>query len=269
MTTPDALPAGIDATKASAARMYDYYLGGTHNLPVDRELADQVIALLPKTPLIMRANRLFLRRAVDYCARAGVRQFLDLGAGIPTEGPVHEVARAVHPDARVVYVDNEEAATIHGREILRGDAGCGVVHADLRDAQSVLDHPETRRLIDFSEPVAVLLLSVLQFVPDEDDPAGVVAAYRDRLRPGSRLALSHATDEGMTEQSSDITAIYARSANPIRYRPIEAVRAMFAGFDLVEPGLTHIPAWRADPADHAGAPLLGRVHGAAGVGVKR
>ncbi|RAY16156.1 hypothetical protein DPM19_04325 [Actinomadura craniellae] len=261
------IPEGIDTGRASAARVYDYYLGGTHHFPADRELAEQVISLLPKTPAIMRANRAFLRRAVTFCAATGIDQFLDLGSGIPTSGPVHEVARDIRPDARVVYVDSDEVAVAHARELLRDDPQTTVLHADLREVERVMGAPELHGLLDLERPVAVLLLSVLQFVPDEDDPAGVVAAYRDRIAVGSHLVLSHATAEGLTEQASAITDLYARSENPIRYRPTEQVRRMFEGFGLVEPGLVHLPQWRPDGSAEA-LRHLEQVHGAAGVGIK-
>ncbi|OZD06467.1 hypothetical protein CH275_09615 [Rhodococcus sp. 06-235-1A] len=252
---------------ASAARMYDYYLGGTHNFTVDRQRAEEVIALLPITPTIMRANRQFLRRAVRFCAEQGVDQFLDLGAGIPTEGPVHEVVGEVTPDYRVLYVDSEEAAAVYGRQILGSDPRCAFLHADICDIDAVLDSPEANKVLDLSRPVAVLLFSVLQFVPDAADPWGVVAAYRDRLADGSYLALSHATAEGLAAQSGDVTAVYSKTDNPIRYRSDDAVRAMFEGFNLVEPGMTRIPEWRM-PGKESDERYVGKVFGLAGVGVK-
>ncbi|MFD4833952.1 SAM-dependent methyltransferase [Streptomyces uncialis] len=258
---------GIDTSRASAARMYDYYLGGTHHLPADVELARQVVELLPETPLIMRANRAFLQRAVRYCAGAGIRQFLDIGSGIPTQGPVHEVARATDPGIKVVYVDNDDAAALHAAELLADDPLSEAVQGDLRDVDGVLGHPGVRRLIDFDEPVALLFLSVLQFIPDEDDPRALVARYRDALAPGSHLALSHATDEGLTAQAPGITEIYSRSANPIRYRSRDFVLGLFDGFDLVRPGLAKLMEWRPDGTPEE-RELAARVHGAAGVGVK-
>ncbi|TYR62727.1 SAM-dependent methyltransferase [Streptomyces parvus] len=261
------IPQGVDPERASAARMYDYYLGGQHHLPADVELAERVMDLLPQTPLIMRANRAFLQRAVRYCADAGIRQFLDVGAGIPTQGPVHEVARSIAPEARVVYVDNDDAAVLHSRELLRQDTLSAAIRGDLRDVEAILTDPDVKSLIDFDEPVALLFLSVLQFIPDGDDPFGALDRYRDALAPGSRLVLSHATDEGLTEQAEEITDIYARSENPIRYRSQEAVLCFFGDFELCEPGLVHIPRWRPDGTDEEQA-HLGQVLGAAGVGVK-
>lgn len=261
------VPEGTDTRRANAARMYDYYLGGEHNLPADVELARQVIALLPETPLIMRANRAFLQRAVKFCARKGIRQFLDLGSGIPTQGPVHEVARAIQSDTRVVYVDNDEEAVLHSHELLYKDPLSVAIREDLREVENILCDQAVTKLIDFKKPVALLFLSVLQFIPDDDDPAGVVAKYRDALAPGSYLVLSHATDEGLAEQAPEITKIYARSESPIRYRNRESVLRFFDGFELCEPGLVHISRWRPESTvrerEHTE-----RVRGAAGVGVK-
>lgn len=256
--------AAVDTSRPSAARMYDYYLGGTHNFPADRALAEKVIASLPNTPRIMRENRAFLQAAVDHCAKAGIRQFVDLGAGIPTQGPVHETARAVAPDCRVVYCDIEETAIAYGKQILADDESCGFVHADLRDRERVLGDPEVERLIDFGQPVALLMLSVLQFLPDEDDPAGTVAAYRDRLAPGSMIVLSHATDEAFRDRSEGITSVYRRSSTPIHYRSREEITGLFTGLDLVPPGVVPVPAWGADPV-----PQTQEANGFCGVGVTR
>ncbi|MET9819422.1 SAM-dependent methyltransferase [Streptomyces sp. NPDC006355] len=267
MSTTEGLSHDDGAVPASAARMYDYYLGGSHYLPVDEELAERVVQLLPQTPMIMRANRAFLRRAVRMCAASGIRQFLDLGAGIPTQGPVHEVARAVRPDARVVYVDNDDAAVRQSRELLQGVPFSAAIHGDLRDADAVLSDADVVSLIDFDEPVALLFLSVLQFIPDSDDPFGVVEAYRDALAPGSHLVISHATDEGIGGHAGRITDIYAQSENPIRYRRSADVLRFFGDFHLCEPGLVHIPRWRPEGTGEE-REHVGQVLGAAGVGIK-
>lgn len=260
--TATGTPPGIDTTRPSAARMYDYYLGGTHNYPADRELAEQVIASLPRTPLIMRENRGFIQRAVAHCARRGIRQFVDLGAGIPTQGPVHEVARGVDARSRVVYCDIEETAVAYGRQILAGDESCGFVHADLRDHEGVMNHPEVARLIDLDEPVALLMASVLQFLSDEDGPEDVVAAYRNLVAPGSALVLSHAADEAFQDRSHRIAQVYRNSSTPIHYRSRERITALFEGFELVEPGVVPVPAWGVeDPGE-------GRANGFCGVAVK-
>ncbi|MGM1057899.1 SAM-dependent methyltransferase [Saccharothrix sp. Mg75] len=257
----------IDLTRPSAARVYDYYLGGAHNFAVDREMAEQAIRMWPELPLIMQANRAFLRRAVQHCAARGVDQFLDLGSGIPTVGNVHEVARDADPAARVVYVDNDPIAVTYSRTILGDDRQTGVVQADLRRPDDVLSSPQVRDLLDLSRPVAVMMVAVLHFVPE--DPAGVVAAYRDAVAPGSLLVLSHATRDGQDDQADEHSDLYRnRTATPMTMRTKAEVEALFSGFDLVEPGVVHLPLWRPvsleDVDEHPE-----RVAGLAAVGVKR
>jgi SAM-dependent methyltransferase len=224
--------------------VYDYYLGGAHNFAVDRELAKQAIGMWPDLPLIMQANRAFLRRAVRYCAAAGVRQFLDLGSGIPTVGNVHEVARAEAPDARVVYVDNDPIAAAYSRSILGDDRQTGVVQADLRRPDLVLSRPEVASLLDLSQPVAVMMVAVLHFVADSDDPAGVVAAYRDAVAPGSFLVVSHATTDGQPVQADEHSQLYRRTPTPMSMRSRAQVAALFDGFEMVDPGVVFLPLWR-------------------------
>src|SRR5947208_805756 len=183
MELSSGVPDDIDVTRPSAARVYDYFLGGAHNFEVDRQLAAQIASLTPNLAQTMRANRSFLRRAVRYLVAQGIEQFLDLGSGIPTTGNVHEVAQAANLRARVVYVDNEPVAVAHSRHLLATNPYATIVDADLRRPSVVMRHHETRRLLDFSRPVAVLMVSVLHFVTDEEDPAGIVAAYRDALAP--------------------------------------------------------------------------------------
>jgi SAM-dependent methyltransferase len=180
---------GIDLDRPSAARVYDFYLGGFHNFAADREMGRQAVQMWPDLPEIMRPNRGFLRRAVEFLVDARVRKFLDLGSGIPTVGNVHEVAQRRAPDTKVVYVDNDPVAVEHAQAILAGDDRTTVVHADLRDPDAVLGDPAIRALLDLSRPIAVLMVAVLHFVPDEDDPAGLVARFRDAVPAGSYLAL--------------------------------------------------------------------------------
>ena len=187
------LTASIDVERPSQARIYDYLLGGSLNFAADREAARQLIAMVPDVPLVAQANRAFLRRGVDFLARAGVRQFLDIGSGIPTRGNVHEIARQVAPDARVVYVDIDPVAVTHSRQILAGDDRTTAIQEDARHPEHILDHPDVHRLLDLTRPVAVLLVSVLHFIADSDDPAGILARLRKAVAPGSYLVLSHVT----------------------------------------------------------------------------
>src|SRR5579859_5118792 len=168
---PDWVPPGVDTGKANIARVYDYWLGGSHNFRADQDAARALIAIEPNTRAIMRANRAFLGRAVRYLAgEAGIRQFLDIGSGIPTEQNVHQVAQAVAPGARVVYVDNDDVAVAHSRLMLEDNRDATIVHADLREPAKILADPETQLLIDFTRPVAVLLVAVLHFIPDASQP---------------------------------------------------------------------------------------------------
>jgi len=258
MERPQWAPQTIDIERPSVARMYDYYLGGYHNFAVDRAAAQQMIAAVPEAPLMAQANRAFLRRAVRFLVDAGVRQFLDVGSGIPTVGNVHEIAQQQAPDARVVYVDTDPVAVAHSREILAGNDLATAVQEDLRRPREILDHPEVRKLIDLDAPVAVMIVAVLHFVPDSDDPAGCIRTIRDALAPGSYLTLSQASDEGRPAQErDDAVAIYRRTDSPLAVRDRAELTRFFEGFDLVEPGVVWVPQWRpdsphaADDADRA------------------
>jgi S-adenosyl methyltransferase len=187
--------AGVDPTKPNIARVYDYWLGGYHNLVADRELAEAMATLDPWIPAACKANRAFLGRAVRFLAAAGIRQFLDIGSGIPTAGKVHEVAQSAAPDARVVYVDRDPVAVAMGRKLLAGNGRANVVQADIRDQDAILGAPAVGRLIDFGEPVAIMLVAILHFVLDADEPYRIVRRLRDAAAPGSYLVLPHASSQ--------------------------------------------------------------------------
>jgi SAM-dependent methyltransferase len=253
MERPDWAPETIDIERPSAARIYDYWLGGSHNFAVDREVARQVVGLVPDTPLIMQANRAFLHRAVRYLVDSGIRQFLDMGSGIPTLGNVHEVVQKSAPDARVVYVDIDPVAVAHSRHILAGNDRVAVIHEDLRQPDRILGHQDTTRLVDFDQPVALLLLAVLHFIPDDEDPAGIVNRLRDALVPGSYVAISHGTADGLSAEISQRGAeLFKRTPTPITSRSHAEVARFFAGLDLVEPGLVWSPQWRPEHPDEVG-----------------
>ena len=237
----------IDLDRPNAARVYDFYLGGSHNFAVDRRMAEQAIADWPDLPTIIGSNRSFLRRAVRFLTEAGIRQFLDLGSGIPTVGNVHEVAQRSCPDARVAYVDIDPVAVAHSRLILAGNPQAAAVRADLRQPAQLLADAEVSRVLDFSQPVAVLMVAVLHFVPDADDPAGIIAQYRDAIAPGSYLVLSHATQDGQPEQAAPHQALYNRTATPMTMRSLDEVTKLLDGFDVVDPGVVRLPLWRPDP----------------------
>lgn len=244
---------GIDTSKPSVARMYDYYLDGKNNFRVDREAVDRVAAAMPEIRELARENRAFLRRAVRYMARQGVRQFIDIGSGLPTVGNTHEIAQSVVPDARVVYVDNDPVVLVHGRALLATDDNTSVATADMRDPDSVLGHPETTKLIDFSEPVGVLLIAMTHFLTLEERP-GIMGRLRDALPSGSHVAATHVTrDDQPAAAWQQIEAVYATTPTPIHFREHAEIAGFFEGLELVDPGLVTIDAWRPDPADPAPA----------------
>ena len=247
--------------------MYDYYLGGLHNFTADRRMAQEAIRMWPELPQIMQANRAFLRRAVRYIVGQGVTQILDIGSGIPTVGNSHEVAQQADPHARVAYVDADPVAVAHSRAILADNANTVVLQADLREPELILADPEVNRIIDFDRPVVVLLIAVLHFMKDEDDPAGVIAALRNALAPGSYLAISHASPEGQDDRAANHQKLYSMTPTPMTMRSQSEIREFFAGFDLVEPGLVRMPAWRPDLPYDVDEP--NRVPGFAGVGRRR
>lgn len=240
-------PAEIDTTKPHPARMYDYYLGGKDNYPADQEAAAEVIRRTPEIRDIARVNREFLGRAVRFLAgEAGIRQFLDIGTGIPTSGNVHEVASQVAPETHVVYVDNDPIVNVHANALLTGRGTTGIVLADLRDPAAILSHPTVRQLIDFNEPVALLLIAILHFIGDDADPAGIVATLRDALPAGSYLALSHVTDDFRSNAVTEAAQVYSRATSSVTLRSHNQIAKFFSGWDLVEPGLVQTPVWRPD-----------------------
>jgi hypothetical protein len=257
MHRPSWVPAEVDLSRPSAARVYDYYLGGSHNLEVDRRMAREAISLWPDLPAIMQSNRAFLRRSVRYLAGQGITQFLDIGSGIPTVGNVHEAAQQADPRARVVYVDVDPVAVAHSSAILAGDERTAVVHADLREPETFLEDPTVRAMLDLDQPIAVLMVAVLHFVGDKDDPFGAVARVRDRLAPGSHLAAA-----------ASHRKLYSRTPTPMTMRSRDEIAQFFDGFDLVDPGLVWLPLWRPDNPG-AAVERPERTTGFAGVGRRR
>jgi hypothetical protein len=250
---PHSLGAEIDTGQPNLARMYDYYLGGSYNFEVDRDRAEQVCGVLPCMNMLARSNRGFLRRAVRFMASAGVEQFIDIGAGIPTAENTHDVAQALHPGARVAYVDNEPVAVSHGRRILRDIPGTTMIQADVREPAAVLGHPEVVDLIDFSRPVGVLLCGVLVFIPDDADSAGTAAlmgAYRSALAPGSFIAVSHLThdeaDDETRDQVDTMVGVYRGGGEHLYVRDRETLARWFDGLELVPPGVTLMDEWHPD-----------------------
>ncbi len=254
MTTDEAAstagPLPFDTSKAHQARMYDYLLGGKDNYAADRAGAEAVLRAYPDLAFTARANRAFLGRAVRYLAgEAGVRQFLDIGTGIPTAGNTHQVAQAIAPESRVVYVDYDPIVLAHARALLTSnEAGATeYIDADLRDTRTILD--QAARLLDFTQPVAVTLLAVLHAIPDTDDPHAIVATLIDAVPPGSYLAISHAGADIIDPEALRglHDSLRGKAQQQYFYRAGEQVARFFAGTDLVEPGLVRVEEWHPEP----------------------
>lgn len=266
MNLPTWAPDGIDVNRPSAARVYDYILGGAHNFEVDRALGDELIHTSPDVAETMRANRVFLRRAVRFLVGAGIRQFLDIGSGVPTVGNVHEIAQQAAPESTVVYVDVDPVAVAHSEAILAGNDRAGVICADLREPDQIRLETRQLELIDFSRPVALLLAGVVHFIPDKEDPAGLVGNLADALAPGSHLLLSHTTFDGQPPEVIEAQALAARTSTELFPRPYEVVLGYFEGLTMVDPGLVFIPLWRPDPGERVEHPE--RISAYAGIGRK-
>jgi SAM-dependent methyltransferase len=242
----DRAPAKLNVHVPHPARMYDYYLGGKDNFAADREAADKVLAVLPEGRDMAVQNRAFLRRAVRYLARAGIRQFLDIGAGLPTQGNVHEVAAETAGNTRVVYVDNDPIVLAHARALLAECGHAWVIQADLREPESILTDPVVRDVIDFSQPVAILLVAVLQFIRDSEDPGGIVARLREAMGPGSYLVISHGTQDFNPELAQRAVSFYEQATAPFVLRHYAEIKSFFGDLELAEPGLVQLPMWRPD-----------------------
>ena len=240
---PDWVPDGLDVDRPSIARIYDYMLGGSHNFAADRALARQVIEAIPDLPVQAAANRAFMHRAVRFLVGAGVTQFLDLGSGIPTLGNVHEIAQAVNPQARVVYVDIDDVAVLHSQHLLAGNPYAAAIHGDARRPDEILTNPKVTGMLDVTRPVAVLMIAVLHAISDDDDPAGIVAAFRDFMPSGSYLAVAHGVNTRI-DYVDDLVDLSKRTTTPVTLRSPDQVQRLFNGFDLVDPGLVWAPLWR-------------------------
>jgi SAM-dependent methyltransferase len=251
MERPAWAPRCIDISVPSVSRMYDFYLGGSHNFEVDRQAARKAMEFMPGLPKIMQANRAFMRRAVRFAVGEGITQFLDIGSGIPTFGNVHEVAQQAHPGARVVYVDHDPVAVAHSQAVLEGNDDVDVVAADLRKPREILSNHHIERLIDLNRPVALLLVAILHFVEDMDDPYSAVAELREALAPGSLLVLTHASYEGIPlpqQRAEGAVEVYKNIRSPLIMRTRDEIARFFEGYDMVEPGLVPMPKWRPDTA---------------------
>src|ERR1017187_9888240 len=235
----------IDTTKPHPARMYDAYLGGKDNYAADREAVREILRVFPEVRAMARANRAFMQRAVRFLAgEAGIRQFIDIGTGIPSAGNVHEVAGQVAPGARVVYVDNDPIVHVHANALLTGSGTTSIVLADLREPEVILDHPKTRALIDFSEPVGLLLVAILHFITEAENPARILATLREALPEGSYLVLSHATGDLRPDAAQRAAHVYDEATSSVTLRSKAQVESLFDGWELIKPGVVQVPLWR-------------------------
>ncbi|MGH3801056.1 MAG: SAM-dependent methyltransferase [Pseudonocardiaceae bacterium] len=261
----DWVPDEINDVVPSAARIYDYLLGGGHNFEADRQAAQRILAAVPAQDMA-RLNRSFLRRAVLFLIDAGIRQFLDLGSGIPTVGNVHEIAQEADPASRVLYVDIEPIAVAHSELLLEGKDNASVIRADLRKPDTILDTPETHRLLDLEQPLGLLMVGVMHFIPDSDDPWAIVAGHRNHLAPGSYLAMSHFTPDGMPERMAKAVEVFKNTREPAHPRTHAQIMRMFDGFELVEPGLVYTSQWRPEsPEDPGDQPHHSNLYAAVGL----
>ena len=243
----------IDTSKPSIARVYDFFLGGKDNYAIDRQVGEATLQIAPDAPAAGRSNRAFLRRVVRHlAAEAGIRQFLDIGSGLPTQGNVHEVAQAVDPAARVVYVDNDPIVLVHGRALLATNGSTTVIEADVRDPESILNHPAVEALIDFDQPVGLLMFAILHHVNDDEDPQGIAARFREALPSGSYMALSHFHNPGpampeVSAQASTAEKLFNENLGTGRWRNRDEILSYFGDLRLLDPGLVPLAEWRPDP----------------------
>jgi hypothetical protein len=252
------VPPGVDPTRPSPARLYDYFLGGTNNYPADREAAEFLRSRIPDVADALWANRGFHGRAAVWMARHGIGQFLDIGSGLPTQNNTHESVHRIDPEARVVYVDNDPMVAAHAGALLAADGTTAVILADLRDPAALLSNPDLLALIELAEPVGILLTDVMHFISDEEDPWGLVAEYMAAAAPGSYLGLSHGTDENLPPAQTEATAeTMAKSTATVHARPRAQVERFFDGLELVapyengEPAVTYAGLWGAEDLEAA------------------
>ncbi|MBF6246296.1 SAM-dependent methyltransferase [Nocardia elegans] len=266
MDRPAWAPEGVDMQRPSPARMYDALLGGSHNFEVDRHAAAEGRKLVPDLPRLALSNRAFLRRAVRFMIDSGIRQFLDVGSGIPTAGNVHEVAHDIDPSIRVLYADIDPVAVTHAATILEGNDHAGAIEADLRKPEELLARARETGLIDFDRPVGLLLVAVLHLLQDEERPREQVAALRAAVAPGSYIAISHLSSAHRPEAAARIHE-ESTSGVGIRFRDRAAIVDMFTGWEPVEPGVVELPLWRPE-SERDLHETPGRSLGLGGVGHK-
>jgi hypothetical protein len=246
-------PVELRVDAPHSARIYDYFLGGKDNYPADRMAAEQILRSGPNTRISAQANRAFLHRVTRHLAgTVGIRQFLDIGTGIPTSPNLHELAQGIAPDAKVVYVDHDPIVLAHARALLvsKPEGKTAYLHADLREPEKILTSPTLLETLDLSEPIALSVIAIFHFVPDTDDPLGLVRQYLDALPSGSHLAITHVTPDFAPEEARQVTEIYRARGIPLQARTRAEVHRFFDGLELLEPGIQVVHRWRPDnPAD--------------------
>lgn len=261
-------PKGIDVTVPNTARVYDYLLGGKDHFAADRELAEELLKIIPEARIAARHNHAFIGRAVEFLARSGIRQFVDVGTKLPTEGNVREVAARVAPESRVVFADYDPVTLVHARALLTATEHVAIVQADIRsEPESIMDHPDALALIDFDQPVAFILDRLLQFFHDTDEVIAVVGRLRERMAPGSYLVFTHITADPQPEAEDDVDKVFEPPSVHFVPRQRDEVLRIVQGFELVEPGLTYTAQWRPGSGDEMDDPS--RTYSLAGVGLRR
>lgn len=264
MSTDDLAPRGVDASIPNVARIYDFFLGGKDNFAADRAAAAKIAEAAPDVVRRVRENRAFLGRAVRFLAQAGVRQFLDVGTGLPTQDNVHQVAQRFNPEARVAYVDNDPMVLVHARALLETDTRTVVIDGDMREPAKLLHYASLNGFMDLDQPVAVLMVAVLHFLPDTRQASEIAATFRQHMTSGSYLVISHATAGNMSQQNlSQAVQTYATtSAGSITPRSYDEIESFFDGLELQEPGLVPVAHWRPTgltPPATSGPKFLGGV----------
>lgn len=253
MSEDERIPPGVDVTVPSIARVYDYMLGGKDNFAIDRQIAEMTLKIVPDAPITSRANRDFLQRVVRHLTEeVGIRQFLDFGSGLPTQGNVHEIAQRVAPETHVVYVDSDPIVLTHGRALLARDGTTAIVEADIRRPEAILNHPEVRQLIDFDRPVGLLFYAILHHLNDHEDPACVAGRFIGAVPAGSHVAISHFHNPGaehpqVAEQAAASEKLFNEHLGTGRWRTREEILRLFGDLELLEPGLVPLPLWRPYP----------------------
>ena len=260
---PPWVPEGADITVPNSARAYDYALGGFHNFQVDRDFLDRLAEAIPGIRADAVANRALLHRVIRWLVSQGVRQFLDIGSGVPTVGNVHEIAQGLAPESRVVYVDVDPVAVAHGQAILTGNPRAWAIEGDLRRPADIVNHPDVQRILDFSEPVAVILFLVVHYVADDDEAHAIMAYLRDSVVSGSYLAMTHLSPlPGLEDEMERFRKLFDETPTPSVFRSYEQIADLLTGLDVVEPGIVRIPDWRPEP-DSEADPMAGAIDFAA------